>query len=137
MLFGGTASYTVFSEARSSFINGNYAATVILCQALVENLLAGVLRMDGTDLPKRITFAETLRRCEEKGYITSNEKGDLDRLTHLRNPLTHHRDFSDPSHIDRRAMNEREHYQSILEKDAFFSIAIMMRLLSKHPFRVG
>lgn len=137
MLFGGTTSYTVFSEARSSFINGNYAATVILCQALAENLLAGVLGIDGADLPKRISFGETLRRCEQKGYITSSERADLAKLTHLRNPLTHHRDFSDPSHIDRRAMNERERYQSILEKDAFFSIALMMRLLSKRPFRVG
>lgn len=43
MIFGGQAAYHTWSEARSSFVHGNYAATLLLCQSIVENLLAAFL----------------------------------------------------------------------------------------------
>src|SRR5919202_3034067 len=43
MIFGGTAAYAALSEARSSFVYGNFISTILLCQALVENTLAGLL----------------------------------------------------------------------------------------------
>jgi hypothetical protein len=43
MLFGGHVTYNAWVEARSSFVHGNYVATVLLCQSLVENLLAAFL----------------------------------------------------------------------------------------------
>src|SRR4051812_37357556 len=43
MLFGGQMTYNAWVEARSSFVHGNYVATVLLCQSLIENLLAAFL----------------------------------------------------------------------------------------------
>jgi len=43
MLFGGHVTYNAWIEARSSFVHGNYVATVLLCQSLIENLLAAFL----------------------------------------------------------------------------------------------
>lgn len=40
MTFGGQAAHFVWIEARSSFVHGNFAATIQLCQGLVEHLLA-------------------------------------------------------------------------------------------------
>lgn len=136
MIFGGSPAYNALAEARSSFINGNFAATIILCQALAENLLAGVLGMDSS-VPSRIRFSETLCLCEEKGLINQYERTELKKLGELRNPLAHFRSMDDPSHVDRRSMDSGEHYQVILRKDAHFAIAIMMRILAKAPFRVG
>src|SRR5581483_1200033 len=63
MIFGGHAAHHAWIEARSSFVHGNYAATVLLCQSLVENLLAAFLHagllMD--DLPDRMLFG---KRCD-------------------------------------------------------------------------
>jgi hypothetical protein len=42
MLFGGQITHNAWVEARSSFVHGNYVATVLLCQTLIENLLAVV-----------------------------------------------------------------------------------------------
>lgn len=44
MLFGGETALAAWHEARSSFVHGNFTATVLLCQGLVENLLAAFLR---------------------------------------------------------------------------------------------
>jgi hypothetical protein len=38
MLFGGAATFSAWTEARSSFVHGNFAATILLCQSLIENL---------------------------------------------------------------------------------------------------
>ncbi len=137
MMMGGSPTYNALAEARSSFINGNFAATVILCQAMAENLLGGVLGLDGSEVPNRIQFTETLKRCQEKGYLNPQVIAQLRKLGELRNPLSHYRSIADPSHVDRRSMDQDSHYLDILENDAFFAIALIMRLLSQKPFRVS
>lgn len=49
-------------------MHGNFAATVLLCQGLVEHLLAAYLHAGLLidDIPDRIPFRETLRRCRER-----------------------------------------------------------------------
>jgi len=39
MMPGGEIVYNAWIEARSSFVHGNYMATVMLCQSLAENIL--------------------------------------------------------------------------------------------------
>jgi hypothetical protein len=88
MLFGGYTTYTAWFEASSSFIYGNYASTTPLCQALAENLLAASLQggMMMDDLPPRIQFRETLKRCQIQGLLDDRDCVDLERLMILRNP---------------------------------------------------
>jgi len=55
-------------EARSLFIHGNFIATILLCQSLVENLLASYLR-DGLyteNLPEKITFEKRRNFANKK-----------------------------------------------------------------------
>ncbi|KPF75592.1 hypothetical protein IP78_13545 [Brevundimonas sp. AAP58] len=137
MIVGGSPAYNAYTEARSSFVNGNYAATIILCQAMAENLLAAAVRLDGTEVPNRVAFAETLRLCEAKGYVTRPDCEALKKLANLRNPLAHYRSLDDPTHVDRRSLNEKTHFLEILERDAFFAVALIMHILSKRPFRIG
>jgi hypothetical protein len=47
---GGQSAYLAWSEARSSFVHGNFVATIQLCQGLLEHLLAAFLHL-GDDLP--------------------------------------------------------------------------------------
>ena len=63
MLFGGAATFNAWTEACSSFVHGNFAATILLCQSLVENLLAAFLHtgLMMEDLPTRIAFKETFQ----------------------------------------------------------------------------
>lgn len=138
MLFGGQIAYDAWIEARSSFVHGNYVATILLCQSLAENLLAGFLHgglMD--ELPPRIQFAETLRRCRERNLLTDEDVLDLNKLVGLRNPLTHFRHIDDEHNLDRLSLATGRHSGEILSKDAWFAITVASRLLGKEPFRLG
>lgn len=136
LFFGGVVPVAALGEARSSFVQGNFMATILLCQALAENALGGVLHM-GEDLPAKISFHETLSRCEAQGILTTKDVEIFKRLMNLRNPLSHFRDVSDPSNLLRRSMTGSENHEDLLRKDAHFAITTVIRLLSGKPFRVG
>ena len=115
MLFGGEITDAAWREARWSFIHGNFAATVLLCQGLAEHLLGSFLHaaLLIDDLPKRVSFAETLRRCQDRKVISDRDATDLRRLMELRNPLSHFRDLNDPAGLTGRVLSTMEPAQSI------------------------
>jgi hypothetical protein len=139
MLFGGETTSAAWREARWSFIHGNFTATVLLCQGLAEHLLASflyaALLMD--DLPDRISFADTLRRCQERKVISKQDALDLRRLMDLRNPLSHFRNINDPANLSRRVMATMEPAEEHLRGDATFAIGLAVRMLALPAFRLG
>ena len=139
MLFGGAATFSAWTEARASFVHGNFAATILLCQSLVENLLAAFLHagLMMNDLPPRIAFRDTLKRCQDRNLISGQDFGDLERLMGLRNPLSHFRSVADDQNIDRRAVTASIRSDALIEQDAWFAIGIAVRMLAKPQFRLG
>lgn len=56
----GEIAYSAWFEARSSFVNGNYVATVMLCQGLAEQMLASHLTVnDPESLFRRALDSQT------------------------------------------------------------------------------
>lgn len=139
MLFGGETTFHAWQEARWSFIHGNFIATVLLCQGLAEHLLASYLdtRLLPEHLPKRIPFAETLRRCIEQNVIPIENAKDLRQLMELRNPLSHYRDVNDQTNLTSRALATREPASEHLRRDAGFAIQVLIRILALPAFRLG
>jgi hypothetical protein len=139
MLSGGAATFNAWTEARSSFVHGNFAATILLCQSLVENLLAAFLHaglmMD--DLPPRIAFRDTLKRCQDRNLISGQDASDLERLMSLRNPLSHFRTVADDQNIDRRAIAAGLRSETLIKQDAWHAIGLAVRILAKPQFRLG
>jgi hypothetical protein len=137
MLFGGHVTHNAWIEARSSFVHGNYVATVLLCQSLIENLLAAFLHGGLLDeLPPRIQFDETLRRCRTAGILTYDDVADLKKLVALRNPLTHFTNVDDDRDLDRRSMATGRYASDILSKDAWLAIKLASRMMGKPQFRL-
>jgi hypothetical protein len=138
MLPGGETTVAAWTEARTSFVHGNYVATVMLCQGLAEHMLAAhlSLELNGQDLPKRISFSDTLERCLKRNVITADHAKDLRRLMELRNPLAHFRGVDDPFNLSRRVLDTREHAESHLFSDASFAIGVAIHLLALPAFRV-
>jgi hypothetical protein len=139
MLPGGETTYAAWIEARTSFIHGNYMATIVLCQGLAENMLAAELALgfDGEQLPERISFQDTLTRCTARGILSEEDAADLRRLMSLRNPLSHYRSIDDSSNLSRRALDSREPAHNHLLRDAAFAIGMAVRLLALPAFRLG
>ncbi len=137
MLFGGQLTYNAWIEARSSFVNGNYVATVLLCQSLVENLLAAFLHGGLIDkLPDRVLFDETLKLCLEEKVIDEQDIVELKKLVALRNPLTHFRAVDDERNLDRRSIVTGRYSSDILSGDAWFAISVASRIMGKQAFRL-
>jgi hypothetical protein len=138
MLPGGETTHNAWLEARSSFVYGNYIATVMLCQGLAEHLLAAHLELglDDQRLPAKVQFVQTLDTCIERKVINENDASDLKKLMSLRNPLSHYRNLDDPHNLTRRALSDRVGAGAILFNDATFSIGLAIRLLSNRHFRL-
>lgn len=138
MLPGGETTLAAWTEARTSFVHGNYVATVMLCQGLAEHMLAAHLSLglDGPDLPKRISFSDTLERCLKRNVITADHANDLRHLMELRNPLSHFRGIDDPSNLSRRILDTRQSAESHLFSDASFAIGVVIHLLALPAFRI-
>lgn len=139
MIPGGHTAYHAWIEARSSFVHGNFVATVLLCQGLAEQLLAAHLHADLLidDIPDRIPFRETLRRCRERNVISSQDMVDLQKLMELRNPLSHFRHVHDASNLDRRSVDTGQHVTDLMHHDAVFAIGIAVKMLAKSAFHLG
>lgn len=139
MLFGGETALAAWHEARSSFVHGNFTATVLLCQGLVENLLAAFLRagLMQDDLPRRIAFGETLKRCQDQRVITATDAQDLKKLMELRNPLSHFRSLDDSSNLSRRVLNTMMPAEEHLLADATFALSLAIRMMALPSFRIG
>lgn len=139
MIFGGHAAYLAWVEARSSFVHGNFIATILLCQGLAEHLLAAYLHAGllVENIPERIQFADTLHRCRERDVISDQDVTDLRRMMDLRNPLSHFRHVDDGSNLDRRTIDAGASAEELLRRDATFSIALVVAILAKPAFRLG
>jgi hypothetical protein len=139
LLPGGETTLAAWTEARTSFIHGNYVATVLLCQGLAEHTLAAHLALElySEELSNRISFYDTLHRCLARQVITQKDVDDLRRLMALRNPLSHYRNLNDPSNLSRRVLDTKLPAENHLLKDASFAISMAVRLLALPSFRLG
>lgn len=139
LMSGGETASAAWTEARSSFVHGNYVATVLLCQGLAEHMLAAYLTigLDAEKLPDRVSFNDTLKRCVSRDVITLQDADDLRRLMNLRNPLTHYRSIDDPSNLSRRVLNSMIPADTHLLTDATFAMSMAIRLLALPAFRLG
>lgn len=136
-IFGEVAGWA-WGEARSSFVNGNYLATVLVCQAMAEQMLASYLTMQliPEPLPRRVAFRDTLSRCEAQGIISAADARDFQRMADLRNPLSHYRHIDDLTNLTRRGINDQLGSDEQLRRDATFAIGMAVRLLALPPFRI-
>lgn len=139
LLPGGETAFAAWTEARTSFIHGNYMATVLLCQGLAEHVLAAHLSLgiQGEDLPVRISFHDTLKRCLARGVLSTEQADVLRQLMELRNPLSHYRGINDPSNLSRRVIETKQRAERHLLNDATFALTAAVGLLALPAFRLG
>lgn len=80
------------------------------------------------ELPTRIHFDETLRRCKAAGILNNECVTELKKLVSLRNPLTHFRNVDDERSLHRRSMATGRYTSDILSRDAWFAISLASRM---------
>lgn len=150
MLPGGPTTHLAYIEARSSFVAGNFLATILLSQGLIENLLGGHLSLDNVSrevrnlapreskpLGSRPKIRPLLEHALEAGIVDSRDIENVNRLMNLRNPLVHFRNVDDPTNLTRRAMMEGVPHEQIMYDDARFAISTVVAFVGKTHFAIG
>lgn len=89
MFPGGHTVAESWDDLRRAFIQGSYLATMLVGQAFLENVLAGLLDWHEEKLGRRPGLEEILDRTCQLGWLTQQEFALLDTLRRMRNPYGH------------------------------------------------
>lgn len=119
-------TYAVFSEARSTYINGDFVATVMVAQAFVEHRLQAYLEARGERQLARAGLARILRFIRKRGLLDPVVVRGLDHLRNIRNPFAHLRPFDDPHGLGRRSLDQRIDPSELMEREAFTALSLML-----------
>lgn len=114
----------VLQEARSSYLHGNFIATLILALAYVEHVINDALP---PPLPKRRTptMTDAIKQARTAELFPDDLLDGASVLSDFRNPFVHRRDADDPDTIGERVRNRKSHPKTILEQDARDALLVM------------
>jgi len=127
----GTLSQLLFKEVLSSFVAGQYIATIVLGFSLIERTVAGRLAFVGDKAAASAKSEDLLKNALEREWLKKEEHELLDELRRLRNPILHFRDhFSETRPEVRAALNARTTEQ-VLEVDAKRILEATIHVLQK------
>jgi len=131
---GGFVPSRALEEAKWCFVNGQFLACILVCQVMLEGVLAGQYGLIGNDKAKEDGFKRLCDKGLAEGLISSLEHEAFTVLRQLRNSYTHPRNMDDPERIERRMMTEQRAVEEILEEDARHALLAALRLTQRYPF---
>lgn len=121
-------AHAVFTEARSTYVNGDFASVLMVAQAFVEHRLQSYLEGQGQAKVAKGGLAKILEHCEQHGLLDAVILKGLDRLRRVRNPFTHLRPFDDPHTLTQRSLQMRLHPAELMEDEAFRAFSLMLTI---------
>jgi hypothetical protein len=131
---GGFVPAQAFEEARWCYVNGQFIGCVLLCQVVLEHILAGQFRLMGKDRIAKSGFKNLCAHAQKERFISSEEWRLFNSLRGKRNPYVHPRGMDRADRIERRMMVEESDMDQVLERDARLAVGIVLRLLKRYPF---
>ena len=129
MLIGGIGAMFAIQELQSSFLNGNFMATIFCCQTFVEHSLAGGYALGGQDDLVESGFKKLTEQSLADGGISAPIAKRLDELREMRNPYTHPRIIQKRQSLLDRVVASKSDPHSMAEKDAREAIQILVDYL--------
>jgi hypothetical protein len=134
--FGDYGVIAPWSELRLNYIDGAFVSAILVGQAFLENLLAGLLHSQG-EQPDGKGLSELLRLSLELGWLTPTEFELLDDLRSSRNPYAHFRNWEHKDGLVARAIAAGSSPEALLERDARRFIRALFNLVNRRPFALG
>jgi hypothetical protein len=120
--------YYLLLESKATFINGQFAATILLSQAVIEQWLYGHLAGKYNLSPK--AGMKDILDCLRKNDLFHPYLIDkIDRLRRIRNPFVHNRSYDDPDRIEHRALRASKVPDELIERDAKDALELMYHVV--------
>lgn len=121
----------LFEEMRYCFAYGQFAATIVLGFAYIEQTLAAKFFAAGRNDLERAGIERLLREARHHGILNDEEVRELNRIRRTRNPVTHFRRPLADDSVELRSLQTNEHHYEILERDARAVVCAAMETLRK------
>lgn len=122
---GSTESVFILDEAKMTFINGEFIATIILAQAYIERRYQEILDFRGFRKESKKGLSEITRFLRENKLIEEFILNKTDNLRKKRNPFAHLKPMKYEYGIIMRTVNSGEDIYKILENDAKEAMELM------------
>lgn len=113
----------VMEEARSSYVHGNFIATLVLALAYVEHVIIDTLSLQPNT--KTPGMAAAIKQARVAGLFPDDLLDGAAVLKDFRNPFVHRRHQDDPDTIGQRIWSRKSHPRTILEQDARDALQVM------------
>jgi hypothetical protein len=124
----------VFQEARATFVDGHFVATVVLAAAFAEHWMAGQLEPRGFIKEAAGGLASCIR-CARQNHVWPDFLLDrLDYLRKIRNPFVHLKEFSHEHSLSQRSWKRKLAVSEMAEADARHALETVFALVQT---RVG
>lgn len=127
----GLEMYYLFTEARYCYINGQFVATILLAQSLIEQWLSGVLREKGYAIKEGAGLSEIINVVRKHQIMHQFLIDKVDSLRKIRNPFVHLKPMLHPDTLDFLSINQGINHITLAEKDAQNALALMYEIVQR------
>ncbi|MBC8509951.1 MAG: hypothetical protein H8D34_34320 [Chloroflexi bacterium] len=115
-------------EAQSTFVNGEYIATIMLTQAFIEHRLQQYAEIKGASQKEVRSLNSLLKFFRENKLLNELIIEKIDQLRLKRNPFTHMKPMDYPYSIGQRIGKELKAPTEFLESDAKEALGLMFTI---------
>lgn len=127
VLMGRAETMHLLQEARSVFVTGHLAATLLLAVSVINHCLVEELQLRG-ELNRDPGFETVLRKCETLAVLPKDWFEPLRQLAARRHPFVH---FKEPEHehaLGARVMLEHSAPAQLMKVDAELAVEYMFKV---------
>lgn len=128
IIMGRTETLHILREAREVFVDGHFAAALLLAISVINHSLVDELQLRNSIKKNDPGFEAVLKKSEELAVLPSDWFGPLRLLAARRHPFVH---FKDPKHehaLGARVRLEQRHPARLLQDDAEVAVMYMYRV---------
>lgn len=129
---GRVEGLTLLQEARSCYVTGFYAATILTACAFLEHALSSALQARGI-VAGSVKFSKAIKLASEKTLYAPDLLDRCEALRHVRDALAHMRPVEDAATLSSRYLAENMNPQEILELEAQNALKAMYDIARKLP----
>lgn len=126
-IMGRTETLHLLREARDVFVDGHYAATLLVAISVINHSLVEDLQLRN-GIQGDPGLQKVLAKSEELRILPAEWFAPIRQLVSRRHPFVH---FKEPDHehgLGERGMQEKAHLAHLLEQDARDAIMFMFRV---------
>lgn len=123
-ILGRTETMHLLQEARETFVDGHFAAALLLAVSVINHSLIEELQLRN-EITGDPGLKKVLAKSGELNILPGSCLEALDRIVSIRHPFVHFKDSDHEHGLGVRTIKERTHPAHLLEADAREAIKLM------------